>query len=74
MPTPRFSHIDATQRTVYAVDTVWRYYEIRWLDGVSEADARASGSLPITERFMGQDAAIPPQYLEAWTADAEDWE
>ena len=72
MQTPRFSHIDATQHTAYAVDTIWRHYEILWRDSISEAEERACGALPITERFIGQDADIPPQYLEAWTGSVED--
>lgn len=72
--TPRFSHIDATDpHDVYAIDTDGRAYSILWRDedAITELDARAIGALPITERFLGQDASIPIDYLDAWTGTAE---
>ena len=72
-----FSHIDSTdpQDFPYAVDTEGHAYQILWRDEdtISEHDARAIGALPMTERFAGQDAIIPPAYLDAWTGTAEEW-
>jgi len=72
-----FSHIDNTDPNdgAYAIDTEGHAYHILWRDEdtISEDDARAIGALPITEHFAGQDAAIPVEYLEAWTGTAEDW-
>lgn len=78
MTRPTFGYIDASDPTdmPYAVDTQGRHYMILWYDvhmGITEEEARAIGALPISERFVGQDARIPVAYLHAWTASAEPW-